>query len=491
MDVRYKPGWVSSCDRPGSCMCEFPEYQPSRYMKKPSPLDLNIAFISDIHQADSANNLGCGAIDTGSNMQNLFAFLYAIESVNSNEDSKFPGSLKLGGIALDTCSRPSRIGQDVYSLLSGEPICGDDSGTQVVPPASVVAYMVRNSANSIAASSMLSPLKLTSISMSATSVELNDKLEHAYFLRTVPPDNVQALVVAQILGEFGWDYVTVVYAENSYGRSAVETLLAQSDRNNPKYCFGRTVPMALDADLNDAKGVIDKLNQQIGARVVVTFVLSNQVQLLLQATTEKGLNHRFIWIGSDTWANNYFVTRGYEETAAGAITIQIRSEFSKGFRDFVKSITFSDRKGIPDDWFEELYQTVHECRILSSEIQKTYTRICTGDEVFTDDMIPQDPYVLHTIISVFQIANGLSDVEACKQSGLTIASCLSLQPDRRQLIYNSILNTQHDILPNDLNERSFNFKFTSEGFGDIGYNVYNFRRNLTSGQYEYIKVCCS
>lgn len=488
MDVRYDPDWISSCDRPGSCQCEFPEYQPSRYLSKPSPLDLNVVFISDIHKADPNNELGCGAIDTTSSMQNLFAFLYALESVNANADSKFPGSLKLGGVALDTCSQPSRIGQDAYSLLSGEPVCGDDKGTQVVPPASIVSYMVRNSANSIAASSMLSPLKITSISMSATSVELNDKLEHAYFLRTVPPDNVQALVVAEILKAFGWDYVTVVYAENSYGRSAVQTLLSRSNRVNPQYCFGRTVSMPIDADLSDAKSVIDKLNQQIGARVVVTFVTSRQVTLLLQATTEKGLNHRFIWIGSDTWADNMRLVKGYEETAAGALTIQIRSEYSKGFRDFVKSITFNDRKGIPDDWFEEIYQTVHQCRILSSQIQKTYTRICTGDEKFTNEMIPQDPYVMHTILSVYQIAYGLSDVEACKQSGLTISSCLSLQPDRRQLIYNSILNAQHDVLPNDLGDRSFNFKFTSEGYGDIGYNIFNFRRNLTSGQYEYIQV---
>ncbi|XP_053375882.1 uncharacterized protein LOC123533311 isoform X2 [Mercenaria mercenaria] len=488
MDVRYKPDWISTCDPPGACLCEFPKYQPSRYLKKPSPLDLNIVFISDIHQSDPDNNLGCGAIDTASNMQNLFAFLYALESVNNNTESKFPGSLKLGGVALDTCSQSSRIGQDAYSLLSGEPVCGDKSETQVVPPASIVAYMVRNSANSIAASSMLSPLKITSLSMSATSVELNDKLEHAYFLRTVPPDNVQALVVARILKAFDWDYITVVYSENSYGRSAVQTLLSQSDRNNPQFCFGRAVSMPLDADLNDAKHVIDQLNQLIGARVVVTFVTSEHVPLLLQATEEKGLKHRFTWIGSDTWANNYLLTRGYEDTAAGAVTIQIRSEYSNGFRDFVKNITFNDRKGIPDDWFEELYQTVHQCRILSSQIQKTYTKICSGEEVFTDEMVPHDPFVLHTILSVYQIATGLSDVEACKQSGLTIASCLSLQPNRRQLIYNSVLNAQHDVLPNDLGKRSFNFKFTSDGYGDIGYNIYNFRRNVTSGQYEYIQI---
>ncbi|XP_052799942.1 uncharacterized protein LOC128231322 [Mya arenaria] len=485
MDVEYDPPMSSSCST-GYCECVFPEYQPSRYMKKPSPNDLNIVFVSDIHKA---NGMGCGEIDTGSNMQNLLAFLFAIERVNANQNSKFQASLKLGGVALDTCSQPSRIGQDVYSLLSGEPICGEKDGVQVIPASSAVAYMVRNSGNSVALSSMLSPLKITSLSMSATSVELNDKLEHPYFLRTVPPDNVQAIVVSQILKTFSWDYITVVYADNTYGRSARDTLLDQAESSNPQYCFSRTISMPLDADLETAKNVIDRLNSRIGARVVVTFVTSEQVQLLLQATTEKGLNHRFIWIGSDSWANSYEITNKYEETAAGAITIQIRSEFSQSFRNFVKSVTFTDRKGIPTDWFEEFYQTMHQCRILGSVIQKTYTRICTGNELFTDDMFTQDPYVLHTIISVYQIANGLNQIEECSQSSsLNIASCLALLKDRKQTIYDSILNAQHDVLPDDLKDRSFNFKFTGEGYGDIGYNIYNFRRNLTSGQYEYIKI---
>lgn len=488
MDVRYKPNWTSTCDLPGACTCVFPEYQPSRYMNMPSPNDLNIVFVSDIHKRDPNNNMACGAIDTGSQFQNLLAFIYAINLVNQNKDFGFPPSMQLGGVALDTCSSTSRIGEDVYSLMSGEPVCSETNGKQVVPPSSIMAFMVRNSQNSIAVSSMLSPLKVTSLSMSATSVELSDKLEHAYFLRTVPPDNIQALVVAQILQHFGWDYTTIVYTENTYGRSAAETLLGRSDRNNPKFCFSRAISMPLDTDLNGAKAVIDKLNQQIGARVVVVFVMSSQVRLLLQAAAEKGLNHRFIWIGSDTWANNALLTQDYEEAATGAVTIQIRSEFSEGFKTFYKSLGLNNSHSIPKDWFDEFYQTMHQCRILDSEIQKSYTRICTGEEQFTDDMFSQDPYALHTMMSVFQIALGVSQVDQCKQSGLTIASCLSLLKERRQVIYNSILNAQQNVLPDDLKEKSFTFKFTSDGYGDIGYNIYNFKRNPATSQFDYIQI---
>ena len=40
----------------------------------------------------------------------------------------------------------------------------------------------------------------------------------------------------------------------------------------------------------------------------------------------------------------------------------------------------------------------------------------------------------------------------------------------------------------DLGEDSFEFRFTAEGYGDIGYNILNFRQNPSTGQYEYAKV---
>ena len=40
----------------------------------------------------------------------------------------------------------------------------------------------------------------------------------------------------------------------------------------------------------------------------------------------------------------------------------------------------------------------------------------------------------------------------------------------------------------DLGDESFEFRFTNDGHGDIGYNIFNFRRDTASGQYQYVKV---
>ncbi|KAL3856569.1 hypothetical protein ACJMK2_011304 [Sinanodonta woodiana] len=488
IDAEYTPNWVSNCDKPGSCVCVFPAYQPSRYMLKKSSNDLNIVYVSDIHFRDPNNIFGCGAIDTASGFQNLLAFFYAIELVNNNTVQKFPSSLKLGGLALDSCSAPMRIGQDVYSLLSGEPICSTDNNEQPVPPATLVSFLAENSANAIAVSSMVSNLGITSMSQSATSVELSDKLVHSKFLRTVPPDNVQAIVMAKMLKRFGWNYASAIYSDDSYGRAAIQTLLEEADKADSVTCIGTKIKMTSDATLNDAKDIIDQLNKQIGASVVLLFVTPSHARLLLQAATETGATHRFTWLGSDTWANNEIITDGYEEAASGALTIQIASETVNSFKNYVKKLSLKNRMGIPNDWFEELYQTLFQCRIQESIVKKPYTQICTGQEQITDDMIPQDPYVFHTILSVFLVAQGLSDIEVCKKPGLDIAACLSVQANRLDLIYGGISQAQYKVLPDELGNKSFLFKFTEAGYGDVGYNILNYRRNFSSGSYEYIKI---
>lgn len=485
IDARYDPKWYAPCEGVASCTCPFPEYQPSRYMLNASDNQLNVVYLSDIHESDPNNPYACGKIDTGGNFQNLMAFFYALNVVNQYVN--LPATLKLGGLALDTCSTPGRIGQDLYSLLSGEGLCGEEGVGQVVDPSTIIVQLAKNSQNAIAASSILSPLKITSMSQSATAVELSDKTIHNYFLRTVPPDNIQAVAMAEVIKQFGWDYISAVYTENPYGKSAIKTFLENTSANK-KTCTTLTLSMKTDATLADAKTVIDNLNQRVGARVIVLFVTASHARLLLQATSEKGLNQRFIWFGSDTWANDMSVVKGYEDVAQGALTIQIKSEVINSFKEFLQTLTFQNRHGLPTDWFEDIYQTMHQCRILTSAVRKTYTNICSGNEKITDAMIPQDPYVLHTIISVFMIAQGLNRIEPCKSSNLGISSCLSLQDDKLDLIFKGISDAQYRVLPDDLGDKSFNFRFNDDGYGDVGYNILNFHRDPTTGQFVYEQV---
>ena len=118
--------------------------------------------------------------------------------MNANLDSRYPESLRLGGIALDTCSSTLRLDQDIFNLLSGFPLCDSGDTRQVVPPSSLVAFVPDGNANSIPISRILASTGVTSVSPSATSPELREFVMSEHFLSIVPPDNLQATVLLQV-----------------------------------------------------------------------------------------------------------------------------------------------------------------------------------------------------------------------------------------------------------------------------------------------------
>ena len=133
----------------------------------------------------------------------LLSLLYltwglAVNRVNANLDNRYPESLRLGGIALDTCSSTLRLDQDIFNLLSGFPLCDSGDTRQVVPPSSLVAFVPDGNANSIPVSRILASTGVTSVSPSATSPELREFVMSEHFLSIVPPDNLQATVLLQV-----------------------------------------------------------------------------------------------------------------------------------------------------------------------------------------------------------------------------------------------------------------------------------------------------
>lgn len=74
----------------------------------------------------------------------------------------------------------------------------------------------------------------------------------------------------------------------------------------------------------------------------------------MEATKNLGLTGRYIWIGVSDWGQNNEVVQGFEQEASGAIIIQPLSILLYDFQTFIKSLTFTNRRNIPDDWFEEV-----------------------------------------------------------------------------------------------------------------------------------------
>ncbi len=72
-----------------------------------------------------------------------------------------------------------------------------------------------SSAVSIQVQNLLQLFHIPQIGYSATSRDLSDKNRFRYFLRVVPPDELQARAMLQIVQKYNWTYVSAVSTEGN------------------------------------------------------------------------------------------------------------------------------------------------------------------------------------------------------------------------------------------------------------------------------------
>ncbi|KAH9518674.1 hypothetical protein Btru_005958 [Bulinus truncatus] len=482
LDITYSNSFKAQCDalktdpNVDDCICPFKTPLPSRFMKQANGgRGLSVAYVGDIHQLDSSKPLTCGRISTGVELYKLLAFFYAIDLVNLNLDGTLLDSVKLDGLALDGCSQTIRLGQDVYNVLSGNQLCDSDVTGTILSPSSIVAFVIDLDRNTIPVAKMLSDENITSISPTAGSTLLSDNLVYPYFLRTRVDNLLFANIVFQLAQMAGWDYLSVLYSDSIGYQTAADSVLDSS--RDSKMCVANAVPLSSSATLSDAQEALKSLSQQVGVKAVVLFVSPEHLKLLMQASQSLGLAGRFVWILPYDWSYDSKLLMDLEQEIAGSIIIEPKSAFVDDFKNYIKEqLSWKNRNAgiIPTDWFEDIYETLHQCNVFDIENPSDiiYPKICTGDEELNDINIPEDSTILHVMISVLAIARGLSDIPACKIQNLDVAACLQLLPNRNEDIYNNIANVNFKVLPDLLGDKSFVFNFDAY---KAGYVIKNYQ----------------
>ena len=123
--------------------------------------------------------------------------------------------------------------------------------------------------------SLLRPFEIPQISYGSTSPALSNRLRYSYFLRTVPPDNVQSDVVVSILSSQGWNVVSAVHSNELFGEFLIEEFRSLAP--------GEDICLDLDEGINEDFTESDyaQLAQKIynsTTRVVLVFALERHVQ---------------------------------------------------------------------------------------------------------------------------------------------------------------------------------------------------------------------
>jgi len=472
----YKPSWDGSCERPGSCSeCPTVRNTLTRYMQQAATSDnaATLVALLNIHRQGS-DAYRCGSLNMHA-LNLALSFFFTIETLS-------PRPYQVRGLVLDFCSNPLRIDRDMYSLLSTGKLCNtgfDADG--IINNNTIAGAFTFSSSSTVAANRVLSPMKVPILSGSATSDLLSDKSNYPYFARTIEPDDTTMKAIAAILKSKDWTYVSAVYSRESYGISAVAKL--QEVLKSTGGCIGLSVGVDYPTTPDQAKAAVQSLIATAGANVIVLVTLTPR-QILL-AAKELGVLDRFIFIGTDTWGNDLSVSAGMEPQLLGSIILSPRSAVVDQFRTYIRAITYSNRKNIPKHWFEEFYQTMHKCQLKDSENPQTKYSVCTKNEVITNGMIQDYPYIINTIAATYSAMAGLNTMASgrCTLQS-TFKDCFS-DSTNWDRYFNEILKVQwkmQDALTLKPAE-SFDLSYNDDRYWNIGFFIYTLMQNNNKNYY--------
>ena len=169
----------------------------------------------------------CSVFNSLRAIQEIEAFLFAVDQINANE-SLLP-NLTLGVKAFDTCGdATSALNSAVKEFVLGkawntEKHC-ENNERQVV---GVIGPGYSNEAVHI--TPFLNLFEIPLISYSATSPVLSNKKKYEYFSRTAASDMFQIPAIIDLLVYFNWTYVSILYSDETYGQAGYKGLKEEGE----------------------------------------------------------------------------------------------------------------------------------------------------------------------------------------------------------------------------------------------------------------------
>ncbi|CAE8727360.1 unnamed protein product, partial [Polarella glacialis] len=196
-----------------------------------------------------------------------------------------------------------------------------------------------HSAISMPVASLAAVLKVPQVAWGSTSPKLSNKDAYPYFLRTMPPDSIQASAMWEWLVYFKVPSATFLYSQESYGEGlfqAVTDLAAQANEAQRVSGIGiRYMPLKYEVD--EARATLQSA-MKMGSKFLFLAVSSDQFSFLFPVLAEQGvLTSDWQLIGSEAI---YFVDGPNSQYSSADFPVGFMkfNPVSKGdkFKDFDK-----------------------------------------------------------------------------------------------------------------------------------------------------------
>ncbi|XP_043564344.1 metabotropic glutamate receptor 7-like isoform X2 [Chiloscyllium plagiosum] len=342
--------------------------------------ELTLGGLFPVH-ARGPKGTPCGDLKKEKGIHRLEAMLYALDQINSDPD--LLPNITLGAHILDTCSK------DIYALEQSltfvqthiqkdttDVRCTNGEPPIFVKPERIVGVVGASSSSvSIMVAKILRLFKIPQISYASTAPELSDNSSYAFFSRVIPPDSYQTQAMVDIVKAFGWNYVSTLASEGSYGESGVEAFV-QVSKEAGGICIAQSLKIPADPKRADFDKIIKSLLDTPRVRGVIIFANEDDIRQVLAAAKRANKAGHFIWIGSDSWGSKHSPVKQQGEMAEGAVTILPKRASVDGFDTYFTSRTLeNNRRNV---WFAEFWEENFDCQVTRTGSKKDTAKKCTG-----------------------------------------------------------------------------------------------------------------
>ncbi|CRL04842.1 CLUMA_CG017895, isoform A [Clunio marinus] len=361
-------------------------------------------------------NLECGKIREHYGIQRVEVIFQTIDKINQNQD--LLRNITLGVEIRDTCWYAPIALQQTIELIresitpfSGKKTtnahkieqCSRSSLAHGIHEDSPLIGIAGPASSSIAlqVQNLLQLFSIPQIGYSTTSKDLSDKMRFNTFMRVVPSDYYQAQVMIDIVKFNNWTYISTVHTDENYGQSGIQAFRELADQNG--ICIAREDSILSNDDEEKYIELMDNLEKDDNANVIVCFCEGMTVRGILKAIKRLNLTNRFLIIGSDGWADRQDVVADYEAQAVGSISIRIHSPYLKSFDDYYFSLDPFENHRNP--WFKEFWEDKFQCKMPLERVTTTTTRTTTESSSTSSDFFETlttedfDNYTDYTTVS--------------------------------------------------------------------------------------------
>ena len=299
-----------------------------------------LAVLAPVHR-QGADMFRCGPLGRSESLVGVAAAAWTVAA------SRLP----VGARVLDTCGRPERARDQLFSLLS----------SAAADPRRLLGVLSLSEGAGAAVAGMLRQAGVPHVWLPLTGHGADyDRLAGPY--RAVPTVELEVHAIVSLARRFDWRYLSVLHSTDEYGVWALQLLTETAPQH--QLCVGSVIGVGAGFGAAEAEGALAELGRDAAAATVVVLVSGEeQTRLLLAAAAaaDGPLRERLLFVSG---RHGGPLTGDQRLAAALRRTVFVTLPDSPpmtAVSRWLATMTAESHAPLPDEWFSELTERRRHC----------------------------------------------------------------------------------------------------------------------------------